>query len=58
LIRTDGNRSIKFCGRRIGEKALVFIVAEEFVGRSDFAGVGMRIACAKTNEEEDTEGSE
>jgi hypothetical protein len=44
--------------RRIGEKAVVFIVAEEFVGRSGFTGVGMRITRAKTDEEEDTEESE
>ena len=37
--------------RRIGEKAIVFIVAEEFEGRSGLAGVGLGTVRAKTYEQ-------
>ena len=37
--------------RRIGEKAVVFIVAEEFVGRPGLAGIGLGTARAKTYEQ-------
>ena len=36
---------------RIGEKPIVFIVAEEFVGRPGLTGIGLGTARAKTYEQ-------